>query len=132
MRTIGLVLCLFVVSACGPKLPPSYSQQAQRASNAHQLLQETQALSVTAINLNALPGGSTGRLSDADTRIVRDFALAVADAVPGYVASGTPNAIGAAVGSLTQRLSSEAAVSPQIKAALAVIRATVAAITGGV
>lgn len=130
VRMSSLVCLMFLTVACAQKLPPGYSAQAQRAMEGHQILQEVMGLSRVVINLNALPPNSVGRISDDDTRIVRDFALATSDGVGRYVDLGAPDGILAAWTSLQQRLSANTKISPQVKAALALVSTQIQIITG--
>lgn len=118
-------------SACAPKVPATYSVQSQRAANAQQLLQALTGLSQTAINLNALPSGSTGRLSDADTAVIRDVVLLVSgDPTTQYVSTGATAEITNGLNDLTTKLSTDARVNAPIKAALAIINTNVQLLLG--
>lgn len=87
-RAVSIALMLAVAIQCGPRLPPSYSARAQRAADGAKLQEAVIAFSRTAINLNALPAGQPGHLTDQDTRHVRDLALAIDAGVLMYVEDG--------------------------------------------
>ena len=119
VSTVALLGAL--VLACGPKLPSTYSAEAHRAAIADEGLKYVRAFSETAIGLNTLPPGP-GRLTDADTRIVRDLALTLTDALETYAKTGVPTAIQVAVDSFGQRLSANAKASPKLKTAWALVQ----------
>lgn len=127
-----LLTAAWLVWGCGPKVPPTYSPQAQRASNATQLLQELTALGTTVINLNALPAGSPGRISDADTAAIRDASLALNNAIPGYVSTGVVKGIQDGLASLGAKVTASASLSPNVKAAFALVQTTAQIIIAGV
>jgi hypothetical protein len=98
-----------------------------RIYNTEQAEQAVIALSQTAINLNT---GTSKKLSDADTRIVRDFALAFDGWRMSYAAGNSTVAqITTAFTVLNSTLSTDA-TSTTLKAALLVIQTALTAIPG--
>lgn len=79
-----------VLPACAlHKQPPAgtYSAAGTKAFNADNLLRDLIAVSQTAINMNAQTGKT--HLSDADTALVRDFALSAGAALNAYGTGGS-------------------------------------------
>lgn len=62
--------------------PGTYTDAGLKAYNGDQFLKDLLALSQTAINLNAAAGAE--HLSDANTRLVRDFSLSAAAEATAY------------------------------------------------
>jgi hypothetical protein len=120
-RLYVLPLCL-LLWACPAQLPPSYSAHAQRANQADAILKAVTVFSQTTINFNAIPFGQPGHITDADTRVVRDFALAIADALQAYTDSGVPTGVVTAVSGFGKALSANAHASPGLKTAWALVQ----------
>lgn len=119
MKTLALILCLSLAPACA-SAPPAYSDAGRKAFNADQLFKDIQALSETAINLNA----TTGRLhlSDRDTSFVRDFALSAGAGLVSYSnGSGSISVVVTAFDELTRRLSAQAALNDKFRFVLTLV-----------
>ena len=118
---VGL-LALAGSPACVHQPPAgTYSAQGTKAFNADQILKDLQALSETAINLNATSGAE--HLSDANTRIVRDLTLTTGAAVNSYGTGATTlDTIKSTYALGVNKLSTEAVLNPKLTAALGVIQ----------
>ncbi len=119
MKTLALILCLSLAPACA-SAPPSYSDAGKKAFNADQLFKDIQALSETAINLNAATGKE--HLKDRDTALVRDFALSAGAGLQSYAnGNGTLAIVVQAYHQLMANLSAEAAVNDKLRFVLTLI-----------
>ena len=127
MRRAAPLLLLVCMVGCAST--PALSPKAQRATQAGHVLDVVKALSETAINLNAIPAGQPGHLTDTDTRVVRDFALAIIPACQAYVDTGTYAAIQAAIDSFGKALSANAKASVTLKAVWTLVQLQLAIIS---
>lgn len=127
-RFVGPAVLLFACVLAGAGLPAcasappagTYSDTGLKTFNADQVLKNVQALSETAINLNAQTGPL--HLSDRDTALVRDFALSAGAGLQSYAnGSGTLVIVSKAYHELIARLSVDAKVNDQVKFYLALI-----------
>jgi hypothetical protein len=118
---------LVVLAGCASN--PALSPKGQRADQAGHVLDVVKALSETAIVLNSVPAGQPGHLTDQDTRVVRDFALAIIPACNAYVETGTWAGIQAAVDSFGKALSANAKVSVTLKAVWSLVQIQLAIIS---
>jgi hypothetical protein len=125
------VLAVAGLQACAVHQQPpagTYSPAGTRAFNADQLLRDLQAVSQTAINLNAQTGKL--HLSDADTALVRDFALSAGAALASYGTGGSTLAqIRDAYFALMRNLSVDGKQHPQLAGALMAIGIALNAVT---
>jgi hypothetical protein len=130
MRRIRLVLTAMIVvglmgavqSGCMHKQPPAgtYSDAGLKAFNADAFIVDLTALSQVAVNLNATAGGE--HLSDANTRMVRDFALAAGKATDNYGrGTGTLANIKDTYTTLLTDLPADVRINPKLAAALQLI-----------
>jgi hypothetical protein len=118
---VALASAAFMLPACASAPPAgTYSDTGLKTFNADQLLKNVQALSETAINLNAQTG--SWHLSDRDTALIRDFALSAGAGLQSYAnSSGTLLIVSKAYHELIARLSVDAKVNDQVKFYLALI-----------
>ena len=128
MILLACVLSLGMVfgsSGCAGNPPPgTYSAQGQRTFNAVQFVTDLQALSQTAMNLNATTGKL--HLTDRDTQYVRDFALSAASAAQTYATTGSNyGVITRGFSALTQSLSTDAKQNSTLAKVLAIVAVTV-------
>lgn len=129
MRPRALVPIVLLVMLTGCASNPALSPKGQRAEQAGKVLDVVKALSETAINLNAIPAGQPGHLTDQDTRAVRDFALAIIPACQAYVDTGTWAGIQTAVDSFGKALSANAKVSVTLKSVWSLVQIQLALIS---
>lgn len=127
MKRLTPLVLLVVMLGCASN--PALSPKAQRAVQAGKVLDVVQALSETAINLNAVPSGQPGHLTNNDTRAVRDFALAIIPACQSYVDTGTFAGIQTALDSFGKALSANARVSVTLKAVWTLVQLQLAIIS---
>lgn len=116
----------FSLPACAATQPPAgtYSDVGLKAFNADQLLKDVQALSETAINLNAMQGKE--HLKDRDTALVRDFALSAGAGLLAYGnGQGSLGVVVAAFDELSRKLSAEAALNDKLRFVLALVAANI-------
>lgn len=108
------------VSSCAPKLPPPgvYSAQQERIYKTEDFEQTLIALSRTTITLN-----QQGALSDADTRLVRDFVLSADAARVSYAnGAGTLRTVKTAFATLNEGLAVDVKANATLKAALSAVQ----------
>lgn len=121
-----ILISIISTSSCAGNPPPgTYSTQGTRAYNAVQLLKDINAMSQTAINLNAQQGKL--HLTDLDTSYVRSFALSAATSLNAYGTTPATNLGVVARGfqSLTQSLSASAKANSTFAKVLAIVAAGV-------
>jgi len=128
-RLSAVLLIAALSGYCAANPPPNlYTQQQTRIYQTENVEQTVIALSQSAIALNATTGPT--KLSDASTRLVRDFALAF-DTWRGQYASGAATfvQIRAVFSQLKQALAQDVN-SANLNAALAAVDAALTAIGG--
>jgi hypothetical protein len=131
MKYLIFILALSIFPACYGNPPAgTYDPITMKAYHADRLVQDLQALSETAINLNGTAGAL--HLSDKDTRLVRDFALAAAQAAQAYAnGNGSLTVIVTGLDTLTRGLSTEAKANSTFAKVLAAVQVTVHVLAGG-
>lgn len=129
LRWIVIAALLVTPGGCA-SAPPAYSPIAQKAFKADELVKAVQALSETAIKLNATTGKL--HLSDKDTSFVRDFALSAGAGLVSYgQGTGTLGVVVTAFHELTQKLSANAALNEGLRFYLGVVTASIENIPAG-
>lgn len=117
---LPLVLLLSLPGCASHPPAGTYSDVGLKAFDADQLLKDVQALSQTAINLNATTGKL--HLSDIDTAFVRDFALGAGAGLQAYAnGNGSLSVVAVAYHTLIYRLSADAKANDNLKFILALI-----------
>lgn len=121
MKTLVLALCLASTLGCASAPPAgTYSDTGLKTFNADQVMKDVQALSETAINLNATTGKT--HLSDRDTALIRDFALSAGAGLQSYASgSGTLSIVATSYHQLIAKLSTDAKLNDNIRFTLALI-----------
>ena len=128
LALVALLTSTILTGACAPKAPPNLTPVQTRINNTETAEQAVIALSQTAINLNTPNAQGRKVLSDGDTRLVRDFALAFDAWRTGYANGTTPFAqVNTILTTLNTSLSADAK-SDTLKTVLAAVTSAVAAI----
>lgn len=108
--------------SCASLQPPpgTYDAPTLRTRNADEAVKALQALSDTAINMNAAKGAA--HLSDLNTSFVRDFVLSAGAGLAAWGnGTGTLDTAIAAFEELARRLSAETALNDRLRFALALV-----------